>query len=101
MPKSYKVLERSFINGQLHEAGATVVLEIDSPGSNLKALGEAKEAPLQHAATGEVVAFHVAAGRYGIKDDAGDRVGEFIGTKDEAQAEAERVNGISGDLPDA
>lgn len=34
----YKVLERSFINGHLLEAGAEVVLEIDSPGSNLELL---------------------------------------------------------------
>lgn len=38
MPKSYEVLERSFINGRLYEAGSRVILEIDSPGSNLKQL---------------------------------------------------------------
>ncbi|KPM64023.1 hypothetical protein HB4184_10445 [Pseudomonas putida] len=32
------MLERSFINGQLYEKGAKVVLEIDSPGGNLKPL---------------------------------------------------------------
>lgn len=42
MPKQYEVLERSFINGRLYEAGDSVELEIDSPGSNLK---ELKEAP--------------------------------------------------------
>lgn len=36
MAKTYEVLERSFINGQLYEKGAQVVLEIDSPGGNLK-----------------------------------------------------------------
>lgn len=36
MPNTYEVLERSFINGQLYEKGAKVVLEIDSPGGNLK-----------------------------------------------------------------
>ena len=39
MAKEYEVLERSFINGQLYEKGAKVVLEIDSPGGNLKPLG--------------------------------------------------------------
>lgn len=38
MAKAYEVLERSFINGQLYEKGAKVVLEIDSPGGNLKPL---------------------------------------------------------------
>lgn len=38
MAKEYEVLERSFINGQLYEKGAKVVLEIDSPGGNLKPL---------------------------------------------------------------
>lgn len=36
MAKEYEVLERSFINGQLYEKGAKVVLEIDGPGGNLK-----------------------------------------------------------------
>ncbi|MGC7043162.1 hypothetical protein [Pseudomonas aeruginosa] len=36
MPKSYRVLERSFINGQLKEKDSIVTLEIDSPGSNLE-----------------------------------------------------------------
>ena len=36
MPKSYEVLERSFINGQLYEPGETLTLEIDSPGGNLR-----------------------------------------------------------------
>ena len=36
MANTYKVLERSFINGRLCQPGDTVVLEIDSPGSNLE-----------------------------------------------------------------
>lgn len=52
MAKEYEVLERSFINGQLYEKGAKVVLEIDSPGGNLKLVdggdadGDEKEAIL-------------------------------------------------------
>jgi hypothetical protein len=38
MAKTYEVLERSFINGQLYEKGAHVLLEIDSPGGNLALL---------------------------------------------------------------
>ena len=45
MPKRYEVLERSFINGRLYEPGETLVLEIDSPGSNLKQLGGSTPAP--------------------------------------------------------
>lgn len=36
MAKTYKVLERSYINGRLYEPGETLELEIDSPGSNLE-----------------------------------------------------------------
>lgn len=37
------------------------------------------------------IAYHISAGRYGVKNAAGERVGEFIGTKEEAQAEAARL----------
>ncbi|SNS15885.1 hypothetical protein [Pseudomonas segetis] len=36
MAKTYKVLERSYINGRLYEPGETLELEIDRPGSNLE-----------------------------------------------------------------
>jgi len=36
-------------------------------------------------------AYHVGAGKWGVKDAAGERVGEFVGTKEEAIAEAERL----------
>ena len=39
---NYEVLELSFINGQLCRPGEVVELEIDSPGSNLKLVGESK-----------------------------------------------------------
>lgn len=38
-----------------------------------------------------IVAYHVGSGRWGVKNAAGDRVGEFIGSKEEAQAEAQRL----------
>lgn len=37
------------------------------------------------------IAYHISGGRYGVKNAAGERVGEFIGTKEEAQAEADRL----------
>jgi hypothetical protein len=97
MPKRYEVLERSFINGRLYEPGETVVLEIDSPGSNLKIAGAAKAAaapaPGKTNVDGpEYSAKHNGGGRYIIIGKNGDRVGEFTGTKDEAEAEAVRLN---------
>lgn len=71
------------------------------PGKHLELVGEVPDAPAPHAPEGELTSFHVAAGRYGIKDDTGERVGEFLGTKEEAQAEAERLNSAPGTLPDA
>ncbi|KRP74832.1 hypothetical protein TX23_01195 [Pseudomonas paralactis] len=95
MPKRYEVLERSFINGRLYEPKETVVLEIDSPGSNLKEFGAAKAPTIQKDADGlglGYVAARGAAGKYVIKDDKDQRVGEFIGSKAEAEVEADRLN---------
>lgn len=95
MPKRYEVLERSFINGQLYEPGETLVLEIDSPGGNLKQLcgsaGSAGNAGTG-AAAAEYTAKHNGGGRFIILDKSGERVGEFTGSKDEAEAEAARLN---------
>jgi len=95
MPKRYEVLERSFINGRLYEPGETVALEIDSPGGNLKPLG----APMATQANGPggggwlgYVAARGAAGKFVIKDGNEQRVGDFIGNKAEAEAEAARLN---------
>lgn len=102
MSKRYVVLDRSFINGRLYEPGETVVLEIDSPGSNLKLVSnKTVDAP----ATGDddtrqedaYVAVRGAAGKFVIKDAEGGRVGTFSGTKTEAEAEAARLN--AGGLP--
>lgn len=97
MPKRYEVLERSFINGRLYEPGETLVLEIDSPGGNLKVVSAAKgagtPAPGKSSADGpEYSAKHNGGGRYIIIGKSGDRVGEFTGTKDEAEVEAARLN---------
>lgn len=102
MPKRYEVLERSFINGRLFEPGETVVLEIDSPGSNLKlASNKAVAAPAtgkddDHQEDGYVAA-RGAAGKFVVKDAAGATVGVFTGNKAEAEAEAARLN--AGGLP--
>lgn len=98
MPKRYEVLERSFINGRLYEPKEIVVLEIDSPGSNLKEVGAAKaaQAPTIQQDADDLglgyVAARGAAGKFVIKDDKDQRVGEFIGSKVEAEAEAARLN---------
>lgn len=93
MPKRYEVLERSFINGRLYETGETLVLEIDSPGSNLKQLGGAGPAASKtNPDAPEFAAKHNGGGRYVIIGKSGDRVGEFTGTKDEAEVEAARLN---------
>ncbi|SBW79904.1 hypothetical protein PVE_R1G2018 [Pseudomonas veronii 1YdBTEX2] len=93
MPKRYEVLERSFINGRLYEPGETLVLEIDSPGGNLKQLGGSAPAPGKSNVDGpEYSAKHNGGGRYIIISKNGDRVGEFTGNKDEAEAEAARLN---------
>lgn len=98
MPKRYEVLERSFINGRLYEPGETVVLEIDSPGSNLKIAGAAKaaQAPANQQGSGDLglgyVAARGAAGKFVVKDDKDQRVGDFIGNKADAEAEAARLN---------
>jgi len=98
MPKRYEVLERSFINGRLYEPGETVVLEIDSPGGNLKIAGASKVVTVpagQQDGGGPglgFVAARGAAGKFVVKDDKDQRVGEFIGNKAEAEAEAARLN---------
>ncbi|MGP5566269.1 hypothetical protein ACTXN8_02595 [Pseudomonas helleri] len=95
MPKRYEVLERSFINGRLYEPGETLVLEIDSPGGNLKIAGAAKAPTIQQDAGGlglGYVAARGAAGKFVIKDDKDQRVGVFLGSKTEAEAEAARLN---------
>lgn len=96
MPKPYEVLERSFINGRLYEPGERVTLEIDSPGGNLKLLAEA--AATVNASTGAqgagkaaFSAKHNGGGRFIIIDASGDKVGEFTGSKEEAEAEAARL----------
>lgn len=104
MAKSYRVIERSFINGRLYEAGAIVQLHVDSPGSNLKEVGDSAAAAVstQAPAPGPkaFTAVHRGGGHWAVEDAAGEVVGDFRGTKEEAQAEAERLNAGDPDLTD-
>lgn len=100
----YRVLERSFINGHLREAGSIIELEIDSPGSNLQLVDAPKAVTVDAKSTvgGESAAFvpkHNGGGRYIVVDASGNKVGEFSGTKEEAQAEASRL--LAGGEPAA
>lgn len=105
MAKRYEVRERSFINGRLCEPGDIVTLEIDSPGSNLRLLyttqdGGAGGGAGQQSAGGAPAAFtikHNGGGRWIVIDTEGEKVGDFVGGKDDAQAEADRL--IAGGAP--
>ncbi|MBA6090031.1 hypothetical protein H4C81_14175 [Pseudomonas monteilii] len=89
MVKRYRVLERSFINGALLDAGAEVSLMIDSPGSNLELLDPPDD---KGGITAAFTAKHNGGGRWIVVDAAGEKVGDFIGaSKEEAQAEADRL----------
>lgn len=94
MVKPYEVLERSFINGKLCEPGDVVHLSVDSPGSNLRELKgsvqQAKQQATQQPAR-YFAAYHLGGGRYGVKGSSDERVGDFTGTKEEAEAEAARL----------
>lgn len=97
MPKRYEVLERSFLNGQLYEPGETLMLEISSPGSNLKLVGGDKAvggAPAGNPNTDgpEYSSKHNGGGRFIIVNKAGERVGEFTGAREDAEAESARLN---------
>lgn len=93
MAKRYEVLERSFINGRLYEAGEFVVLEIDSPGSNLKLITATEGLGKAPASQGSgFAAARTGGGKFLVKDDQGRVVGDFTGSKAEAEAEAARLN---------
>ena len=97
MSKPYEVLERSFINGRLYEPGEHVTLEIDSPGGNLKLAGSARAAAPINAQTPTSPQIGYASARTGggkfvVKDAAGNVAGSFMGSKAEADTEADRLN---------
>lgn len=88
----------------------------DDLGSWMEPVGDSvepePEAESEAPATGQAdgpafVPYHLGAGRHGVKDASGERVGDFTGTKEEAAAEAQRLldQGSTGqgdgNLPDA
>lgn len=83
--------ERGYYGGGIKEVGETFTIE------SKKHLGswmvEGSELP-EHGTetfTGYVAA-RSAAGKFVVKDAAGQMVGAFIGTKEEAETEAQRLN---------
>ena len=92
MPKPYEVLERSFINGRLYEPGERLTLEIDSPGGNLKLLAAAASTTNAQAPQSGFASARTGGGKFLVKDAAGNVIGSFIGSKTEADAEADRLN---------
>lgn len=47
-----------------------------------------------------IEAYHVGGGRYGVRGADEERIGDFTGTKEEAEAEAARLNAGDPDLTD-
>lgn len=47
-----------------------------------------------------IEAYHVGGGRYGVRGVDEERIGDFTGTKEEAEAEAIRLNAGDPDLTD-
>lgn len=102
--------ERGFYGGGIKDPGDTFVLT-DKKHFSDEWMVKGKEAPAKTAPafTGYVAA-RSAAGKFVVKDAAGQMVGTFSGTKDEAEKEAERLNrggdiapavDAQDDLPDA
>lgn len=83
--------ERGYYGGSIKEVGETFTIESE------KHLGswmvEGSELPEQGCETFTgYVAARSAAGKFVVKDAAGQVAGKFIGTKEEAVAEAQRLN---------
>ena len=102
-----KAKERGFY-GCLREPDTEFEFSDKKPATWMEPVGvQAQDSqPPNGTDAGAFKAFHVGGGRYGIKDGAGERVGEFTGSQAEAEAEAARMNGAQdepnpGDLPDA
>lgn len=102
--------ERGFYGGGIKDPGETFVLT-DKRHFSDEWMVKGKEAPAKDAQsfTGYTAA-RSAAGKFVVKDAAGQMVGTFTGTKDEAEKEAERLNqggdivparDAQDDLPDA
>jgi hypothetical protein len=83
--------ERGYYGGCIREVGETFTIE--SKKHLGKWMAEGSELPEEgrETFTGYVAA-RSAAGKFVVKDASGLVAGKFIGTKDEAEAEAQRLN---------
>lgn len=83
------------------EAKAEAPKQPDTPPGDPKPPEGAPPHQPTTTATGKgFTSYHAGAGRYGIKDANGERFGDFTGTKEEAETEAERLNAPDPDLDD-
>ena len=83
--------EKGFYGGSIKEVGETFnITKPEHLGSWMQPGKELAEVVAQKY-TGYVAA-RGAAGKFVVKDAAGMVAGNFIGTKDEAEAEAQRLN---------
>ena len=84
--------ERGFYGGSIKDPGDTFLL-IDKKHFSEQWMVKGTEAPAKEVPkyTGYVAA-RGAAGKFVVKDAAGQMVGSFTGTKAEAEAEADRLN---------
>lgn len=92
--------ERGFYGGGIKDPGDTFMLT-DKKHFSDQWMVKGKEAPAKEAPTFTgYVAARSAAGKFVVKDAAGQMVGTFSGTKAEAEEEAERLN-QGGDITPA
>ena len=107
--KQYRVTHiRHFIGGRMvfpdrGDASIVTLPKGVEPGKHLvelKGTAEPAATTPHNPATKGFVAKHAGGGHYRIEDAQGERVGDFSGTKEEAEAEAARMNAGDPDLDD-
>tara|TARA_R110002051_G_scaffold315175_1_gene393265 strand:- start:262 stop:585 length:324 start_codon:yes stop_codon:yes gene_type:complete len=96
-----KAIDRGFYGG-LREVDDEFDINSDKElGSWMEPLDKDVAQPTPpNPATKGFVAKHAGGGHYRIEDAQGERVGDFSGTKEEAEAEAARMNAGDPDLDD-
>mgnify|MGYP001549781355 CR=1 FL=1 len=83
--------EVGYYGGELKEIGATFTIEKEEHLGKWMVKGKGLPDEQSETFTGYVAA-RSAAGKFVVKDAAGQVAGKFIGTKDEAEVEAQRLN---------
>lgn len=83
--------EKGYYGGGIKEVGETFVIASEKHFGSWMVKGKGLPDEEQETFTGYVAA-RSAAGKFVVKDAAGQVAGKFIGTKDEAEAEARRLN---------